>query len=316
MRGTLLSRVRFAVFDFGHPDSRGVVTNAALTAAGRDKLACTSLQLAIFFNVMYAVLELRDRHFGRDGTVEETLLRCEGLTMTYKSNLSRIARLEAGCRLSMPGQDPVREQELRTELTQELQPRGHLEKIWIEDIAYRIAAIEVIRSQIAGCRTRLVQAVLADIERRAHEFERNRELFLAAGEDKLSDISAAERAVLEQCGHYGTTPVPLTNWLSQREFAWLLGKLGPKELHLLRQFQMHEHEEVRERDRIINQFERRRRQVVWDAVELAQARRRAGLSELEEVLVHEVRSDLRDQVEQEVDAGFTPIEGGDLEGVK
>lgn len=77
--------------------------------------------------------------------------------MTYKSSLSRNARLKSGSRPAMPGQDPMREEELRIELAQEFQPAGLVEQVWVEDIAYRIAAIEVIRAQIAGCRMRFVE---------------------------------------------------------------------------------------------------------------------------------------------------------------
>ncbi|MBC2666677.1 hypothetical protein H7F51_14235 [Novosphingobium flavum] len=44
----------------------------------------------------------------------------KGLPMIYKPNLSRLARLAAGSRLSLPGQDPVREEEIRVELTEGL----------------------------------------------------------------------------------------------------------------------------------------------------------------------------------------------------
>ena len=50
-------------------------------------------------------------------------------------------------------------------------------------------------------------------------------------------------------------------------------------MHMLRQFQQLEREEVQERDRIIRQFERRRRQAVMDAVKLAEARHRLALLE-------------------------------------
>ena len=83
--------------------------------------------------------------------------------MTYKPNLSRSARLSAGSRPSLPGQDPKREEELRIELTQQLQPQGRFEQMWIEDIAYRTAMIEVTRAQIAGCRTRMVRGLLDNL---------------------------------------------------------------------------------------------------------------------------------------------------------
>lgn len=194
--------------------------------------------------------------------------------MTFKRNLARQARLKAGSRPSLPGQDPMREEEWRIELTERYQPDGPFEQMWIEEVAYRQAVIEVIRAQIAGLRLRLVHSALEDIARRVADAEEPRKL----GVDLASDISPMEREALEKWARAGTMPMALTNFLHDPLFAWLLGRADTKAAYLLRQLQIHEHEEVRERDRIINQFERRRRQKVWDAVELVEARRRAGLS--------------------------------------
>ncbi len=195
--------------------------------------------------------------------------------MTFKPNLARQARLKAGSRPSLPGLDPMREEEWRIELTERYQPDGPFEKMWIEDIAYRQAALDVIRAQFAGLRLRLVHSALEDIARRVADAEEPRK----HGVDLASNISPIERAVLEKWAGFDTTPMPLSNYLDDPLFAWLLGRADTKEVYLLRQLQIQEHEEVRERIRIINQFERRRRQQVWDAVELVEARRRAGLME-------------------------------------
>ena len=90
---------------------------------------------------------------------------------------------------------------------------------------------------------------------------------------------AAERGALNRWGRFGLVPAELNNWLDDPHFAWLLGNVDPLDMHMLRQFQQLEREEVQERDRIIRQFERRRRQAVMDAVKLAEARHRLALLE-------------------------------------
>lgn len=204
--------------------------------------------------------------------------------MTYKVNLSRIARLSAGSRLSLPGQDPMREEELRIELAHDYSPQDRFEQLWLEDIAYRVAIIEVIRAQIAGCRMRMVQSVLDELKRRAAALENLRaELERAGMQDNEGmpgiSLSRAEHDALERWGKYsGKVPIELTNWLNNPQFAWLLGNLDPAQMQVLRQFQILEQEEVRERDRIIRQFERRRRQAVTDAVKQAELRHEAALA--------------------------------------
>ena len=201
--------------------------------------------------------------------------------MTYKPNLSRSARLSAGSRPSLPGQDPKREEELRIELTQELQPQGRFEQMWIEDIAYRTAMIEVTRAQIAGCRTRMVRGLLDNLRQRAEEHEDGlkRNDMEDFGICMRPDLSPAEREALQRWDGYGSVPTELTNWLDDPQYAWLLGNLEPVQMQVLRQFQILELEEVRERDRIIQQFERRRRQAVMDAVKLAEVQGQASSQE-------------------------------------
>lgn len=203
--------------------------------------------------------------------------------MTYKANLSRIARLSAGSRLSLPGQDPMREEELRIELAHDYSPQDRFEHIWLEDIAYRVAMIEVIRAQIAGCRMRMVQKRLGDLKRRDAELKGYQahmaEIGVETGEDFAGTyLSPAERAALDHWIKYGTTPREYTNLLNDPQFAWLLGNLDPAQMQVLRQFQILEQEEVRERDRIFRQFERRRRQAVMDAVKQAELRHEAALA--------------------------------------
>jgi hypothetical protein len=195
--------------------------------------------------------------------------------MTYKPNLSRMARLAVGARLPAPGQDPLREEELRIELTEEFKPEGLIEKIWVEDIAYRVAAIEVIRAQIAGFKYRVAKKTYGEL------------IGWDATVDKLEleqderVYSAVDRAVLAmRSGHEFMAP-DRGNFLDGPSFALLMGSMNQDDLAQLRQFQVYEHEEVRERDRIVNQFERRRRVAMRHAIELVEARRRAGLEPAE-----------------------------------
>lgn len=199
--------------------------------------------------------------------------------MSFKPNLSRLARLEAGNRLSLPGQDPMREEELRIEFKNELQPKDRFEHIWIEDLAYRVAAIEVLRAQFAGFRTRVVRDLLEKLRDRAKEREDLGDNIDGVEALYGPDLSEAERGALNRWYRYGSVPTELTNRLGDPHFAWLLGNLDPHDMYMLRQFQKLEQEEVQERDRIIRQFERRRWQAVMDAVKLVEARYRVALLE-------------------------------------
>jgi hypothetical protein len=58
-------------------------------------------------------------------------------------------------------------------------------------------------------------------------------------------------------------------------FASLLGSVSPSEIEMSRKLQQLMHDERKERDRIINQLERRRRNAMRDAIEQAEESRRA-----------------------------------------
>lgn len=193
--------------------------------------------------------------------------------MTYKPNQARMARLcTGGSRLPGPGQDPLREEEWRSELTEEFRPEGLIEHIWVEDIAYRQAVIEVIRAQIAGFRIgamhRSYLALLSAVDRRLETADDER-VKMAFYPDDL--------VMLEQNWARDFCVSKLRSDLERKPFAKLLGDMAPRDLAQLRQLQLYEHEEVRERDRIVNQLERRRRLVMRHAIEMVEARRRAGL---------------------------------------
>lgn len=168
--------------------------------------------------------------------------------MTFKPSLARQARLKARSRPSLPGQNPMREGEWRFELIEHYQPQGPFEQLWIEDIAYRAATIEVIRAQIVGFRTRLLHTAPEDIARRAAYADEQRGKSPNDVTGPASNISPMEHAVLERWEDFGTTPMPLSNFLHDPLFAWSLGCAENREVYLLRQLQIHEHEEVRERE--------------------------------------------------------------------
>lgn len=63
----------------------------------------------------------------------------------------------AGVRRPLPGQDPTREANLRAELTTSFKPVGVVEMLWLNDIAYCMASMDVIRAQISGLQMRLVE---------------------------------------------------------------------------------------------------------------------------------------------------------------
>ena len=206
--------------------------------------------------------------------------------MTYRPNLSRMARLAAGSRPPAPGQDPLREEELRIELTQEFGPENLVEKIWVEDIAYRVASIEVIRAQIAGFRSGVVKTAHRELvsAEGTSEFLRQcagKDENLFALDDKPDEVvwSAQDRKDLADRAADGFVAPDRGTLLDRFSFAQLLGAMGQEDLARLRQLQVYEHEEVRERDRIVNQFERRRRQAMRHAIEMVEVRRRAGLAD-------------------------------------
>jgi len=212
--------------------------------------------------------------------------------MTIKPNLARRARLAAGSRPSLPGQDPLREEELRLELSEELQPRNRFEQMWIEDIAHRMAMIEVIRAQTAGLRMRLVSETIARLrKRRGNVLDRPTDDIADLECFYADDLGPDELAALQRWADIGLIPEPRSDYLADEQFAWLLGNLGPQEAQALRYFQILELEELRERDRIIRQLERRRRQEVVDAVRVTEARQRAKLLEqFEAVMRHALKA--------------------------
>lgn len=174
----------------------------------------------------------------------------------------------AGSRTSLPGQEVNREQWLRVQLSEELEPEGLIEKRWIEDIAYRCARLDHVRAQISGLQNRLVRDVLRNLKE-AESYVDNESLF----ERPLNEV---ERDVLNTCEQLGER-FETDNILDNPGFAWLLGRLTPFDVQLLKSLQGLEHDEARERDRVINQFERRRRLKAQHLIMLIEAKMRGAL---------------------------------------
>lgn len=193
--------------------------------------------------------------------------------MTYKPNLSRLARLAAGSRMPLPGQDPLREEELRIELIEEFKPDGQVEKIWVEDIAYRVAVIEVIRAQTAGFNARMIR-------KSYHQLDNRTSPELAFQPDPHEGVfSRDEGELVARLALRDFHPPERASDLAKPAFALLAGDLNRNQLEALRLLQEYEHDEVRKRDRIVNQLERRRRLAMQHAIAIVEARRRLGLLE-------------------------------------
>jgi hypothetical protein len=105
----------------------------------------------------------------------------------------------AGARLSLPGHNAHREAALRVELTASFKPQDTGEMLWVHDMAYCTAGMEVIAAQIAALQRRhLARACSAALsetrpasELGAHTFEyspQEREWLQA-----FADVSARQR---------------------------------------------------------------------------------------------------------------------------
>jgi hypothetical protein len=207
----------------------------------------------------------------------------KGASMPTKTKTTIVSSTAAGSRLSLPGQHIDREAWLRDELTRELAPQGLIEKRWVEDIAYRWVRIDGIRAQVAGLQNKLVKDVLSVLDKAKH----------VPDDEEFPcplPLTREERQALETCNAMGKR-FETDDILDNPEFAWLLGRVSSSEIQLLEGLQGLEHAEVRERDRVINQFERRRRLHAQHLIMLIDAKQRGVLpvacdsQELEAVVV-------------------------------
>jgi hypothetical protein len=173
----------------------------------------------------------------------------------------------AGARLSLPGHNGHRETALRLELTASFKPQDTGEMLWVHDIAYCTAGMEVTAAQIAALQRRHVaracSAALSET-RPASEL----------GGFQTSEYSPQEREWLQAFADGEFTAPYKRTLLNDATFASLLGSVSKGDIETLRMLQQLLHDERKERDRIINQLEQRRRNAMRDAIELAEEARR------------------------------------------
>lgn len=174
----------------------------------------------------------------------------------------------AGPRRTLPGQNPHREAMLRSELAASFRPKDTSEMLWVHDIAYCTANMEAITAQISAVQMHhVVQASRAALAE--NPFAAHPELAPS------SPYSPDERAHLEELSSGGFTAAYNGTLLNDPIFASLHGSVTGAQIKISRELQQLLHDERKERDRIINQLERRRRNAMRDAIERAEEGRRA-----------------------------------------
>lgn len=183
--------------------------------------------------------------------------------MSRKSPVISQANLLAGTRHPLPGQSADHEERLRAELAGYFVPDGPVEAMWVADIAYCMSEIEVLRAQIAGFRMIAME--------QAHRDSLQVGNWPDIGLYEQSSGNQKERAWREIMAGNGFI-APSASWLDQPAFTGLLGAMSSQKAGHLRMLEQMMFELARERDRIVNQIERRRRQAMRDAIEKAQAR--------------------------------------------
>lgn len=190
-----------------------------------------------------------------------------------KGEITRRLNLLAGSRPPLPGHMNLRETNLRLELAECFEPVNAIEMLWVSDIAYCTGVIEVLRAQIAGCRMRMLKEVY--ITQLRHDAMSN-EVTMENTDGIL--FLPGERAYLGKLvgqslqGHRGQ---PL---LEHQGFTTMLGQMGHRDVEHLQLLQQMLHDEARERDRLVNQLDRRRRQAMRDAIEESEAKQRAAVA--------------------------------------
>lgn len=189
--------------------------------------------------------------------------------MSNKSALTRKANKLAGARLPLPGQSHNRETSLRAELSDYFVPDGPVEIIWVADIAYCMASIEVIRVQIAGFRMIKLKQAYRDLIEPNDFFDE-----VLPGEG-LSKGKPDDWGRYDGLAEAGFIPPWNETFLDNPAFAELLGAISGQDAGRLRLLEQMLVDQAKERDRIINQIDRRRRQAMRDAIEQAEARHRA-----------------------------------------
>lgn len=179
--------------------------------------------------------------------------------------LARTPQVEVGVtepfsgwqRLTMPGQDPARVEAIFQAMVEQFQPQGPIEAMWVSDIAALSVRIEYLRK----CHR---AAYLVRLRRQAFEQVR-----YGSG----VEIEAGEAHLLKQqvIGDFADDTADDTAARLSDEnhpFARLLGVTALGSLRAEEDFMALEFAAMRERDRIIQQIDRRRRNAMLEAVRI------------------------------------------------
>ena len=164
-------------------------------------------------------------------------------------------------RPALPGQDPGRVEQLLWQLAQELMPRDAIEQLWLADIAYLTVRIEYFRAAIRGYYA---------ARQRAHINPYR--ICIDIGElSEPTEFSAdEEREELRGLEDDDFEPQPGKSHLDEPAFTRMLGRVVAANLETIVRLDEVETRLLRERDRVIAQFDRRRRDAVRSAVEDAE----------------------------------------------
>lgn len=172
--------------------------------------------------------------------------------------------LLAGTRPPLPGQSQAHEQRLREELANYFQPSGPIESIWIADIAYCMSEIEMLRVQIAGFRKIAVRKAYAS-HMMTIDFPP------LDGLPECPPNQALEHERFDLYAESDFSPPSPFSFLQAQAFAELVGSMQLVESTHLRILEQMMFDLTKERDRIVNQIDRRRRHAMRDAIEKAEA---------------------------------------------
>lgn len=170
-------------------------------------------------------------------------------------------------RMALPGQDPGHEANIRAELVEYFAPVGPLENLWITDVAYCQSTIDHDRAILAAFKTTLLRRSFRTVlsEPPLFDFED-----CSFGLDAVSP-SSVDQAFLGAMNEINFVAPEGVTFLGDPRFAMLLGNLAPVDAALMRLLNNNLHVQMQERDRIINQIDRRRRQTMRDAIEHLEA---------------------------------------------
>jgi hypothetical protein len=159
---------------------------------------------------------------------------------------------ELFARPPLPGQDPEYANQILEHLRQECQPRDFIEEMWLADVAWLTSRIDYLRASVSG----LYDAQLRSM-RSLHERA-------AAGHSRFSEAEHGVLKATEDAGHVLADGMPA---VSDPLFQRLLGLATLNELDTFGKLTTLEQLLGRERDRVLGQFERRRREKVKEALQ-------------------------------------------------